>query len=72
MLLSSVQLALVQWKNVYFMHVQSKNKKLAGALLKMIEKQRNGEEIDTTLVKKVIDSFGQSTPRHQPLSFELD
>ena len=39
------------------MHVQSKNKKLAGALLKMIEKQRNGEEIDTTLVKKVIDSF---------------
>ena len=54
------------------MHVQSKNKKLAGALLKMIEKQRNGEEIDTTLVKKVIDSFGQSTPRHQPLSFELD
>ncbi|KAL7417955.1 Cullin-domain-containing protein [Mrakia frigida] len=50
-------LALVQWKNVYFMHVQSKNKKLAGALLKMIEKQRNGEEIDTTLVKKVVDSF---------------
>lgn len=50
----------MQWKNVYFMHVQSKNKKLAGALLKMIEKQRNGEEIDTTLVKKVIDSFGKS------------
>jgi hypothetical protein len=54
------QLALVQWKNVYFMHVQSKNKKLAGALLKMIEKQRNGEDIDTTLVKKVVDSFGKS------------
>jgi 3-polyprenyl-4-hydroxybenzoate decarboxylase len=43
---------------VYFTHVQSKNKKLAGALLKMIEKQRQGEDIDTTLVKKVIDSFG--------------
>lgn len=27
------------------------------ALLKMIEKQRNGESIDTGLVKKVIDSF---------------
>jgi hypothetical protein len=40
------------------MHVQSKNAKLAGAILKLIEQQRNGELIDQGLVKKVIDSFG--------------
>lgn len=40
-----------------FKHVQQKGK-LANALLKQIEKQRNGEVIETSLVKKVIDSLG--------------
>jgi cullin 1 len=39
------------------MHIQSKNTKLAGAILRMIEHQRNGETIDQGLVKKVVDSF---------------
>ncbi|KAI0726430.1 Cullin-domain-containing protein [Fomitopsis betulina] len=50
-------LALVQWKQNFFLHIQSKQHKLAGALLRLIERQRNGETIDQTLVKKVVDSF---------------
>ncbi|PCH40016.1 Cullin-domain-containing protein [Wolfiporia cocos MD-104 SS10] len=50
-------LALVQWKNNFFLHVQSKGQKLAGAILRLIERQRNGETINQTLVKKVVDSF---------------
>jgi len=50
-------LALVQWKTNFFLHVQSKHQKLAGAILRLIERQRNGETIDQGLVKKVVDSF---------------
>ncbi|KAI0771155.1 Cullin-domain-containing protein [Trametes elegans] len=50
-------LALVQWRSNFFLHVQSKNQKLAGAILRLIERQRNGETIDQGLVKKVVDSF---------------
>lgn len=52
-----MQLALVQWKNNFFLYVQSKHGKLAGAILRLIERQRNGETIDQGLVKKVVDSF---------------
>ena len=55
--LTSSQLALVQWKNNFFIHIQNKNYKLAGAILRLIERQRNGQEIDQGLVKKVVDSF---------------
>ena len=47
----------MQWKSNFFLHVQSKNQKLAGAILRLIERQRNGETIDQGLVKKVVDSF---------------
>ncbi|CAL1712767.1 unnamed protein product [Somion occarium] len=50
-------LALVQWKTQFFMHIQSKHQKLANAILRLIERQRNGETIDQGLVKKVVDSF---------------
>lgn len=39
------------------MHIQSKHQKLASAILRLIERQRNGETIDQGLVKKVVDSF---------------
>ena len=51
------QLALVQWKSNFFIHVQSRSSNLAGAILRLIERQRNGEAIDQGLVKKVVDSF---------------
>lgn len=56
-ILPQFKLALVQWKMNFFMHVQDKHKKLASALLRLIELQRNGETIDQGLVKKVVDSF---------------
>ena len=34
-----------------------KDQKLATGVLRLIEKQRNGETIDQTLVKKIVDSF---------------
>ncbi|GAA6013402.1 hypothetical protein JCM10207_008831 [Rhodosporidiobolus poonsookiae] len=49
-------LALVSWKEHFYNHAQAKGK-LTHAVLKLIEKQRNGETIETDLVKKVIDSF---------------
>ncbi|KAI0055375.1 Cullin-domain-containing protein [Artomyces pyxidatus] len=50
-------LALVQWRQNFFLHIQNKQQKLAGAILRLIEQQRNGETIDQGLVKKVVDSF---------------
>jgi len=47
----------VQWKNNLFVPIQQKNTKLASAILRLIEDQRNGEVIDQGLVKKVVDSF---------------
>ena len=41
-----------------FKHVKSKQR-LGNALLKQVEKQRNGEVIETSLVKKVVDSLGE-------------
>ena len=52
-------LSLHQWKTQLFEPIQEKNSKLAVAVLKLIEAQRNGETIDSGLVKQVIDSFGQ-------------
>ncbi|GAA5919879.1 hypothetical protein JCM1841_002089 [Sporobolomyces salmonicolor] len=49
-------LALVSWKDHFYTHVQAKLK-LTNAVLKLIEQQRNGETIETDLVKKVMDSF---------------
>lgn len=53
-----LQLSLVQWKEHMFKHVKSKHR-LGNAILKQVEKQRNGEVIETSLVKKVIDSLGE-------------
>ncbi|SCZ98135.1 BZ3500_MvSof-1268-A1-R1_Chr3-3g06598 [Microbotryum saponariae] len=49
-------LALVQWRDHFYTHVQD-NHKLSNAVSKLIEKQRNGETIQTDLVKKVVDSL---------------
>ncbi|EPQ30308.1 uncharacterized protein PFL1_02424 [Pseudozyma flocculosa PF-1] len=49
-------LALVQWKEHMFKHVQNKGR-LVNALLRQIERQRNGEVIESSLVKNVVDSL---------------
>jgi len=56
-LLTLGQLSLVQWKTNLFVPIQQKHVKLAGAILRLIQQQRNGETIDQGLVKKVVESF---------------
>lgn len=55
--LMTLQLALVQWRTNFFLHIQRRESTLASAVLCLIERQRNGETIDEGLVKKVVDSF---------------
>ena len=47
-------LHLVQWREILFEKV---NKNVMAAVLKMVEKQRNGETIEQSQVKSVVDSF---------------
>ncbi|TPX51845.1 hypothetical protein SeLEV6574_g00028 [Synchytrium endobioticum] len=47
-------LSLVSWRDHFFMSLQGN---VMNAVLKLIEKQRNGEQIDNGLVKSVADSF---------------
>ncbi|KAI9009083.1 Cullin [Hyaloraphidium curvatum] len=47
-------LSLVSWRDHLFMSVQGN---VMNAVLKLVERQRNGETIDTSLVKCVVDSF---------------
>ena len=51
------KLALVQWRDWLFRKMQKKQSKLAVAILRLIERQRNGENIDQGLVKTVIEAF---------------
>ncbi|KAF9259919.1 Cullin-domain-containing protein [Marasmius fiardii PR-910] len=50
-------LALVQWKNSLFDPVNQKCTKLANAVLRLVEKQGNGEAVDQDLVRRVTGSF---------------
>jgi len=55
--LTALKLCLVQWKINFFIPVQNNGSKLAGAILRFIERQRNGEEINQGLVKTAVHSF---------------
>lgn len=52
-----LQLALVQWRDHYFKPLHTRGNSLMKAVLQQIENQRNGEDIDTGLIKKVVDSM---------------
>ncbi|KAK9453215.1 Cullin [Dipodascopsis uninucleata] len=47
-------LCLVKWRTEFFVTVQER---LMAAILKLVEKQRNGESIDTMNIKSVVQSF---------------
>ncbi|KAG6895787.1 hypothetical protein C0992_012574 [Termitomyces sp. T32_za158] len=51
------QLALLQWNTNLFTPIQQNNARLTNAVLRMIERERNGDSIDQGLVKKVVHSF---------------
>ncbi|KAK0487992.1 Cullin-domain-containing protein [Armillaria luteobubalina] len=50
-------LALVQWKDCLLVPMQQQNYRLTLAVLHLVERQRNGETIDQSLLKSVVDSF---------------
>lgn len=54
-------LALVSWRDNMFNHVQNLagpgKARLTSAVLNLIERQRNGELVDTTLVQRVVESL---------------
>ncbi|CUA71111.1 Cullin-1 [Rhizoctonia solani] len=50
-------LVLAQWRDHLLYPIQTKDRKLIVLLLSMIEKERDSETIDTSLVKKAIDSL---------------
>ncbi|KAL1915654.1 uncharacterized protein VTP21DRAFT_6413 [Calcarisporiella thermophila] len=47
-------LSLVSWRDNLFMPVHHN---VMAAVLKLVERQRNGESIETSLIKSVVDSF---------------
>ncbi|KAF9005696.1 Cullin-domain-containing protein [Hymenopellis radicata] len=55
-------LALAHWKSHFFVHIQKDNSKLTGAVLRLIERQRNGDSVDQGLVKEVVLSFVSLDP----------
>ncbi|KAI9374976.1 Cullin [Aspergillus egyptiacus] len=47
-------LHLVKWKDDFFLKV---HEKVMGAVLNLVEKQRNGETIEQSQIKNIVDSF---------------
>ncbi|KAG0322199.1 hypothetical protein BGZ97_008351 [Linnemannia gamsii] len=47
-------LALVSWKDSLFSHVE---RNVMAAVLQLIERQRNGEGVETSLLRNVVESF---------------
>jgi cullin 1 len=56
-------LHLVRWKDDMFMSTQ---KSVMDSVLRLVEKQRNGETIEQSQIKSVVDSFGMisKSPLH--------
>ncbi|KIY43151.1 Cullin-domain-containing protein [Fistulina hepatica ATCC 64428] len=50
-------LGLAQWRLHVFNYIQANDSKLTTAIFRLIQRQRNGEDVDPSLVKRVVNSF---------------
>ena len=67
-------MALLQWKEHFFLAVQKDNAKLTAIILSLLTAHRNGETIDLWVVNKVVDSFaslGVSTSDRRTEALDL-
>lgn len=58
----------MQWKDQYFLaSTTEKSNRMVQAVLKQIENHRNGEEVDSSMIKEIVNSLGKRDSSLRPV-----